>query len=121
MNFDFTEEEKQFRQEVEDFAKTELPPDWDEKALYWPAGYGTLPGLEREFKEFHDDLLLKLGRKGWLTIGWPREYGGMNSMVKHAIFDDVMSYHRAPGGDVSNAIAGPTILLVGSDDLKNEW
>ncbi|MCX5851257.1 MAG: acyl-CoA dehydrogenase family protein [Deltaproteobacteria bacterium] len=121
MNFDFTEEEKQFRQEVEDFAKTELPADWDEKALYWPAGYGTLPGLEKEFKEFHDELLLKLGRKGWLTIGWPEEYGGMNSMIKHAIFDDVMSYHRAPGGDVSNAIAGPTILLVGSDDLKKEW
>jgi len=121
MNFDFTEEEKRFRQEVEDFAKTELPADWDEKALYWPAGYGTLPGLEKEFKEFHDELLLKLGRKGWLTIGWPEEYGGMNSMIKHAIFDDVMSYHRAPGGDVSNAIAAPTILLVGSDDLKKEW
>jgi 3-oxocholest-4-en-26-oyl-CoA dehydrogenase alpha subunit len=121
MNFDFTEEEINFRREVEDFARTELPPDWDEKALYWPAGYGTLPGLEEEFKDFQDRLLLKLGRRGWLSAGWPVEYGGMNSMIKHAILDDVMSYHRAPGGDVSNAIAGPTILLVGSDEMKKEW
>lgn len=121
MNFDFSEEERSFRREVEEFAKAELPPDWDEKALYWPGGYGTLPGLEEEFKEFHDELLVKLGKRGWLSIGWPSEYGGMNSMVKHAVLDDVMSYHRAPPGDVSTAIGGPTIAKVASDEMKREW
>lgn len=121
MRFDFSEEEKAFRGEVEDFARAELPPDWDEKALYWPAGYGTFPGIEEGFKEMYDQLLRKLGRKGWLSIGWPKEYGGMNSMMKHVICDDVMSYHRAPGGDVSTAIAAPTIALIGSEDMKREW
>jgi len=121
MNFDFTEEEKKFRQEVEDFTKEELPPDWNEKALYWPAGYGTLPILEEEFKDLYDRLLLKLGQKGWLNLGWPKEYGGQNSMIKHAIADDVMSYYRIPGGDVSTAICGPTIAIVASKEMKQEW
>ncbi len=121
MRFDFTEEQKAFRAEVEDFASTELPPDWDEKALYTPAGYGTIPFLEAQFKDLYDELLRKLGRKGWLSLGWPEAYGGMNSMMKHVIFDDVMSYHRAPGGDVSTGICAPTILLVGSEKMKRTW
>lgn len=121
MRFDFTDEEKAFREEVEDFARTELPPDWDEKALYWPAGYGTFPGIEASFKDMYDELLRKLGRKGWLSLGWPKECGGMNSMTRHVILDDVMSYHRAPGGDVSTAIAAPTLALIASDEMKKEW
>lgn len=121
MRFELTKEEKAFRREVEEFAQTELPADWDERALYWPAGYGTVPGIEENFKQMYDDLLRKLGRRGWLSLGWPKEYGGMNSMVRHVILDDVMSYHRAPGGDVSTAIGGPTIALVGSEEMKREW
>ena len=121
MDFEFTKEEKAFRKEVEDFAKEELPSDWDEKALYWPAGYGTLPLFEAEFKDFCDRFLRKLGSKGWLSLGWPKEYGGMASMMKHAIFDDVMSYYRAPSGDVATFIGGPTIARVGSEEMKEEW
>jgi alkylation response protein AidB-like acyl-CoA dehydrogenase len=121
MRFNFTEEEMAFRSEVEDFARTELPADWDDRALYWPAGYGTFPGIEEGFKEMYDRLLLKLGRKGWLSLSWPKECGGMNSMMKHVILDDVMSYHRAPGGDVSTGICGPAITLLGNDDMKKEW
>lgn len=121
MNFDFTDEEKAFRQEVEDFARMELPANWDERSLYWPAGYGTVPMLEKEFKEDYDQMLHKLGKRGWLSIGWPKEYGGMNSMMKHAIMDDVMCYYRAPGGDVSTAIAAPTMVMVASEEMKREW
>lgn len=121
MNFEFTEEQMAFRQEVENFTKQELPPDWDEKALYWPAGYGTIPFLEEEFKDFYDQLLLKLGRRGWLSLGWPKEHGGQNSMIKHAIADDVMSYYRVPGGDVSTAICGPTIAIAASKEMKHHW
>jgi hypothetical protein len=121
MNFAFTEEQLAFRQEVEDFIKQEIPSDWNEKALYWPAGYGTVPFLEKDFKDMYDKLLPKLGQKGWLSLGWPKEYGGQNSMIKHAIADDVMCYYRAPGGDVSTAICAPTIALVASEEMKREF
>jgi hypothetical protein len=121
MNFKFTEEEKIFRKEVEDFTKKELPSDWDEKCLFWPAGYGALPVFEEEFKDFCNQFRRKLGKKGWLSIGWPKEYGGMQSMMKQAIFDDVMSYYKAPSADVATTISGPTILHVGSEEMKKEW
>ncbi len=121
MDFDFTEEEKLFRREVEEFAKSELPPDWDEKTSYWPAGYGTLAQMESEFADFAKAFHRKLGKKGWLICGWPREHGGMNSWIKHAIVDDVMSYYRAPYGGVANWISGPTIVRVGSEEMKKTW
>lgn len=121
MDFNFTEEEKIFRQEVEDFVTEELPPDWDEKTSYWPAGYGTLAQVESKFAEFAREFHLKLGKKGWLTCGWPKEYGGMNSWIKHAIIDERMSYYRAPYGGVATWISGPTILEVGSEGMKKEW
>jgi alkylation response protein AidB-like acyl-CoA dehydrogenase len=121
MNFEFTQEEKNFRKEVEDFVRQEMPSDWDDKALYWPGGYGTLAIFESEFKDFVDQFRAKLGRRGWLTINWPRESGGMGSVMKHGIFIDVLSYHRLPYDDVSSSIGGPTIAHVGSEELKKEW
>ncbi|MFA6224579.1 MAG: acyl-CoA dehydrogenase family protein, partial [Desulfomonilaceae bacterium] len=121
MDFEFTEEDRAFRKEVEDFAKEELLPDWDQNAICWPAGYGTLPMFEAEFKHSWDQFFLKLGSKGWLSLGWPREYGGMASMMKQAIFNDVMSYYIAPPSDVATSIVGPTILHVASEEMKKEW
>lgn len=121
MNFEFTQEETTFRKKVDDFARKELPDDWDERALYWPAGYGTMPIFEAEYKDFCDQFLRKLGSRGWLSLGWPLEYGGMNSMVRQAILDDVLTYYRAPTGEISTAIGGPTILQAASEDMKQKW
>jgi hypothetical protein len=41
MDFEFTQEELAFREEVEDFVKKELPPGWDEEVIAWPGSYGT--------------------------------------------------------------------------------
>jgi alkylation response protein AidB-like acyl-CoA dehydrogenase len=121
MDFEFREEEIAFREEVVEFAEKELPPDWDEKTLYWPGGYGTLAQMETEFKEFTQQFHHKLGKKGWLSLGWPEEYGGMNSWIKHAIVDEVMSYYRAPYGGIATWISGPTIIEVGSEKMKKQW
>ena len=121
MNFEFSEEEKALRREVEAFLKEELPPDWDEKVIYWPGGWGTLPQYEIEFQGFWKPFYRKLGEKGWLSMGWPEEYGGIHSMTKYAHFEDVMSYHRVPSGEIATLIVGPTLVHVASDDMKREW
>ncbi|HOD29374.1 MAG TPA: acyl-CoA dehydrogenase family protein [Syntrophales bacterium] len=121
MDFAFSEEELGFRREVEVFAREELPADWDDRALYWPAGYGTMSNFEAEFKPFCDQFMRKMGKRGWLSIGWPVEYGGMHSMMKQAILDDVLTYYRAPSGEVSTIIGGHTIIGVGSDEMKRKW
>ncbi len=121
MDFAFTKEELDFRREIEAFVKEVLPPDWDEWAVYWPGSYGTMPQLEAEFQEISRRFSRMLGEKGWLGIGWPKEYGGQGSAMKAAISGDVLSYYRFPAGGVATTIAGPTLILVGSEELKKEF
>ena len=121
MDFGFTQEELDFRKEVEDFVKGELPLDWDDRAVCWPGSYGTMPQMELEFQAVTRDFNRKLGEKGWHGLGWPKEYGGQNSAMKAAIAGDVLSYYRAPAGGVAATISAPTILLVGSEALKREF
>ena len=121
MDFAFTQEELDFRWKVEEFVKRELPPEWDEQVVFWPGAYGTIPIFEPEFQEFSKEFTRKLGEKGWNRLAWPKEYGGEGSVMKASIAGDVLSYHRAPAGGVATSIAAPTLLMVGSEDLKKEF
>lgn len=121
MEFHFTPDEEAFRQEVEDFVRKELPADWDDKVIYWPGGYGTYAQYEGELDEFCREFHRRLGQRGWLSLGWPRQDDGERSTMKLAILRDVMTYHRAPAGDISSSIAAPTIVLFGGSQMKQEW
>jgi len=121
MDFGFTQEELDLRKEIEDFVKEALPPEWDEWVVYWPGSYGTMPQMETEFKEITRRFNRMIGEKGWLNLGWPKEHGGQGSAVKAAIAGDVLSYYRVPAGSVGAGIVGPTLILVGSDELKKEF
>jgi len=121
MDFRFSEQEEAFRREVEDFIKKELPAGWTEENIHWPGGYGTLEESD-EVGSLVARFSHRLGEKGWLTISWPKEYGGAGrSNIEQAIFHERMSYYRAPAGDVATLIGGPTILNFGSDEMKKEW
>jgi 3-oxocholest-4-en-26-oyl-CoA dehydrogenase alpha subunit len=123
MEFQFSEKEKTFRDEVEEFLKTHLSRDWPQKSSHWPGGYGSM--------EMREDATLletafrfrkKLVEKGWLTISWPREYGGKQfSYMEQAIFDERVSYYRAPGMGIATGIAGPSILHFGTEANKKDW
>jgi alkylation response protein AidB-like acyl-CoA dehydrogenase len=122
MEFKFNEKEAAFYEEVEDFLKKELPSDWPEKSLHWPGGYGSTELAEEDLRRISYQFRQKLVEKGWLTIAWPKEYGGKEySFMEQAIFDERTSYYRTPGGGIATAIAGPSILRFGSEDHKKEW
>jgi alkylation response protein AidB-like acyl-CoA dehydrogenase len=121
MDFRFSEREEAFRSEVEDFIGQELPAGWTDLSVQWPGGYGTTPEFE-ETSPAIERFRRRLAEKGWLTISWPREYGGAGrSHIEQAIFYERMSYHRAPGPGVATLISGPTILRFGSEEMKKEW
>ena len=121
MDFSFTPEELDLKAEVESFVKDALPDSYRERSVFWPGGYGTLPEFEIEYQDFCRGFLKELGARGWLNLSWPEEWGGQGSMMKQALVGDVLSYHRAPTGAVATAIAGPTILLVGSQEMKEKY
>ena len=117
MEFRFSPEEEAFRQEVREFLRRE----WREEAAgggaEGPLGYGGGGGLE-EIRRFQK----KLAQRGWLTLAWPKEHGGMEaSIMKQVIFNEEMAYHRAPQQlGVGPDRVGPTIILYGTEDQKRE-
>jgi len=122
MEFGFSEQEQAFREEVEDFLKKELPPDWPERSRHWPGGYGSMEMEDPELLEIAREFRRKLAQKGWLTISWPKEYGGeAHSHMEQAIFEERMTYYRAPGAGIAIAISGPTLLRFGTEENKREW
>ena len=122
MEFGFSGQEISFRAEVEEFLQEELSPDWPETSRHWPGGYGTLELQDPEMLTIARDFRRKLARRGWLTISWPKEFGGeAHSHIEQAIFNERMSYYRAPAAGIAIGIAGPTILMFGTEENKAQW
>jgi len=123
MDFRFNERETAFYNEVDDFLKQQLPTDWVKGVLRWPGGYGSQEFDRQDAAEIIDRFQRKLVEKGWLTISWPKEYGGIEyTYMEQAIFDERTSYHGALIADVIAAgIVGPTILEIGTEADKEEW
>jgi len=111
MDFRLGPDEERFRQEVRDFLRRELPSDWD--------------GFDDEDAgwEFTLQMRKKLAQKGWLTLHWPREYGGMGaSPLLQLVFNEEMSYHGAPGRDIfgTRMLAG-ALMVWGTEEQKRTF
>ncbi|MFQ5472697.1 MAG: acyl-CoA dehydrogenase family protein [Dehalococcoidia bacterium] len=116
MEFRFTAEEEAFRTEVREFLRAELPSDWGE-TMGVTGGLGE--GGEDRW-EFLRGFQKKLAKKGWLTLGWPKEHGGLAaSHMMQVIYNEEMTYQRAPTQlGVGPDRVGPTIILYGTDEQK---
>src|SRR4051794_17838728 len=105
MDFAFSEQEQAFRREVCDWMSAEITEDYEVE-------------LDRRFDEkgFLQKFSKKLAEKGWLTIAWPKEYGGMaGTFIQQAILNEEMGYHHAPelAHTVGVGFVGPTIMVHG--------
>jgi len=113
MEFEFKPEETKILGEVRAFIKAEATPDMLEESL--SIGYCYGGKLGREF-------IKKFAANGWLVPSWPAQYGGLgaSAVLTFAIRDE-MAYHGVPSIFVAAHMAGPTIMHVGSDEMKKEW
>ena len=116
MDFRFSAPEEAFRREIRDFIHTEIPLElrWSERVAHTDALW---PSVCYALK--------KLAERGWLTMHWPREYGGQGvSPVVQMLFREEMVYWGLPecvaNPDGPNLI-GPTIIRNGSDHLKQTF
>ena len=113
MDFRFSAEEEAFRQEIVDFVGQELPWDW--KTTDIDAEEPESLTLVKQFKK-------KLADKGWLTMAWPKEYGGQEAPhVQQLIFNEEMAYHRIPAQDNGIRMLGPILMLQGTEEQKKEF
>lgn len=111
MEFRFTLEEEAFRDELREFLTQELPPGWT----------GSLDDEDEDW-DFTLKMRRRLAEKGWLTMAWPREYGGQGaSHMKQVIFAEEMTYQRAPGRDgFGIRMLAPTLMIHGTEEQKRE-
>ena len=89
MNIGFTPEERDFRTEVIDFLTREITPEFTAEFEKEDAASSySAPEFSR-----------KLAAKGWLTLHWPKEYGGQERpIIYQAIVNEQLGYFRAPVG-----------------------
>ena len=117
MDFKYTPEQEALRKEFEDFfeeAMRQAPPGW---ASNLENQYGSDEGMA-----FHRAMGRKLGEKGWLSLPWPKEYGGQaHTVIEQFIFNEVRGYHRAPGVDMFGVgMLAPTLLMSGTEEQKQQ-
>lgn len=117
MDFQFTESQKALQSELRKFASEELPPWWN--------AWGPIEGYAREeYWPVAREMSRKLAAKGWLTMSWPEEYGGMHaSHVEYLIYREEMSFHMVPGTDVGVggvSWIGPSMMLFGSENQRKQ-
>jgi len=114
VDFCFSKEEEAFRQEVRDFLNQEVTPELREEA---ETGAGWGPQIWA--------FVRKLGAKGWLTPTWPREYGGLAlPPIYRFIIHEELNYRGALPNEalvVGAGVAGPTIIMYGSEEQKKEY
>lgn len=112
MEFQFSTEDATFQSDLQQFISAEYVPEWE----LGERGTGE-DNWERTL-----DVRRKLADRGWLTMHWPQEYGGQKaSPVRTAIFNEAMTYHRAPGRDNFGVrMMGATLMIHGTDQQKAE-
>jgi len=114
MDFRFSQEDEEFRQEVRAFIREELPLHWTGTGLLQEA-------KDEEEWEFSRSMMRKVGAKGWHALAWPKEYGGQASVAKQFIFSEEMYYHELPGVDLQGALmCAPALIQHGSEEQRRE-
>ena len=119
MDFSLTPEQEKLKEEFDIFFSEEMrkaPP------VYKTGGLEAMLGDDEGWK-FHLSMARKLGERGWLSLAWPKKYGGQEaSVIDQVIFSEVRGYHRAPGVDIFGiGIVAPTLLVAASGEQKERF
>jgi len=113
MDFELSDSEKAFRDEVRAWLKANKPAEGDTRAEG-----------QKAFIESRRAWQRKLHEAGYVGITWPKEYGGRGAgFMEQLIFNDEMILAHAP--DPINVIGlgmgGPVVMSHGTDEQKRRY
>jgi alkylation response protein AidB-like acyl-CoA dehydrogenase len=116
MDFSFTKEQLERKKEYDTFFEELMKSA--PKEYIDSAGEGRLSS-EEAFK-FMRKVQKKLGEKGWSTMAWPKEHGGLGATyIEQLLFTLSAHEHDAPMGDtIGISICAPGIIAFGTDEQK---
>lgn len=116
MDFEPIAGQEQVRKQFDDFFREIMkgaPKNWENA----PEDMATEEGLA-----FQRKVSRELGKRGWITLAWPKKYGGSEkSIFEQLAFNESRAYWRAPGVDnFGVGMIGPTLLVNGTEEQKME-
>ncbi|MGO8957600.1 MAG: acyl-CoA dehydrogenase family protein [Streptosporangiaceae bacterium] len=76
--------------------------------------------LTQRHGQVYRDVVRRMGRDGWLGIGWPAEYGGRGlGQLEQQIFVNEAALADVPLPAVTLQTVGPTLMAHGSQEQKD--
>ena len=113
MDFNFTEQETNFRNEIKNWLSNNLPKNISEKVRKY----------QRLHKEDYEIFMKKLNEKGWLALNWPVDHGGTgwNSVQKHIFEEEIVKANAPRIVPVGLSMLGPVLIAYGSEKQKKHY
>ncbi|MCH6560904.1 MAG: acyl-CoA dehydrogenase family protein [Deltaproteobacteria bacterium] len=114
MNFEFSDAEQAFGEEVDKFIEANRSPEVMDRTRENMAQLVDTPERRAFMK--------KLAERGWLGMSWPKEYGGSEREgVYEYLLNERLAREGAPQIGKGVGIIGKTIIRNGSEKLKREF
>jgi alkylation response protein AidB-like acyl-CoA dehydrogenase len=116
MDFDLSDEERRFRDELRQWLAANLPPEWR-------SAHPKEPWTD-ERRELARRWQAKLAEGRYVALDWPREWGGRDaSLGERIIVQTELIAARAPRliGHVGIDLVGPALIEHGTPAQKERW
>jgi len=112
MRIGYSPEQEELRRELRSYFAKLMTPDRVEALSSTEGEYGK--------GNAYRDTVAQMGRDGWLTLSWPKEYGGAaRSPMDQLIFTDEAAIAGAPVPFLTINSVAPTIMAFGTDEQKS--
>lgn len=111
MQISYTDEQEQFRREVRDYYTKVLTPE-NRLALTRAEVIGSS----------YREAVRQLGVDGWLTVSWPKEYGGRGlSPIENYIFFEETQRAGVTIPHLTTNSVGPTLMRFGTEEQRERF
>jgi 3-oxocholest-4-en-26-oyl-CoA dehydrogenase alpha subunit len=108
----YTAEQDALRRELRDYFATLMTPE---------RRVGLEAGGEYGDGTAYKEIVAQMGRDGWLSLGWPQEYGGQDRpMLDQLIFTDEAAVAGVPVPFLTLNTIAPTLMRFGTEQQKAE-
>ncbi|MFD4293508.1 acyl-CoA dehydrogenase family protein [Rhodococcus sp. NPDC058505] len=110
MLIDLTPEQRKLQAELRKYFADLISPDEAEAML-----------TDRHGPEYHE-VIRRMGRDGWLGVGWPTEFGGKGfGEIEQQIFTNEAVRADVPLPSVTLQTVGPTLQVYGTEEQKAKF
>lgn len=107
MNFEFSDSQKALRAELRAYFADLVTPEIRAATR------------THEGNEVYKATIRQLGKDGWLSVGWPKEYGGRGfSNAEQLIFYEEVQLAHIPFPIVTVQYVAPTLMMLGTTQQK---